>query len=77
MAQMCNCLYSKGKGSPGDAQTGNPNWASKGEKLLKLCLEERKVWELPRPLGITQTIVPAKPTLNLLMRVGLGGWEGW
>lgn len=81
---MCNSLYSEGqtghgeaKGSPGDAEMGNPSWASEGEKLLKLCFPKGK------GLGVTQTFTPAK----LIFRIysweylwehgGKGGQDGW
>ena len=79
---MCNSLYSKGqtghdkgKGSPRDAETGNPNWASEREKLLKLCFKEGK--------GITQTFAPAKPIFwiysweYIWQHRGKGGQDGW
>lgn len=73
-APMPNSLYRKGqtshgKGSPGDAEIGTPNWASEGEKLLKLCFRTGKV-------------CPCKASLlDLFMGVYLGarreGRAGW
>lgn len=67
----------EGKGSAGDAETGNPNWASKWEKLLKLCFQTGK------GLGITQTFAAVKPVFGIYSweyiweRGGEVGQDGW